>query len=144
MTGRNPASDRGTITSFAAVMALAFIMVAGMAYDGGQVLSAHTSARAYATKAARAAAQEIDLAALRQTGIATLDPGAAEAAALSYLDQIGVDGTVSVAGNTATVTVTIVQPIRVLPLPDRTVVATESASALSAEAPTAGELTPRR
>jgi hypothetical protein len=59
-----------------------------------------------------------------------LDPAAAEAAALAYLDEAGAAGTASVEGSTVTVTVTTVQPMHILPLPDRTVVATEEASAV--------------
>lgn len=130
---RRANSDQGSVTAFVAIVAVGLIMVAGMAFDGGQVLDAYATARSYATKAARAGAQEIDLTALRQSGETTLDPAAAEGAALAYLDDVGATGTVTVEGTTVTVTVTIVQPMRILPLPDRTVVATESASALSAD-----------
>lgn len=124
------ATDRGSVTAFVAVVAVALVMVAGMAYDGGQVLAAHASARSDAAKAARAGAQEIDLVVLRQTGESTLDPAAAEAAALAYLEEAGAVGTATVQGTTVTVTVTVVQPMHILPLPDRTVVATEEASAV--------------
>jgi hypothetical protein len=124
------ATDRGSVTAFVAVVAVALVMVAGMAYDGGQVLAAHASARSDAATAARAGAQEIDLVVLRQTGESMLDPAAAEAAALAYLDEAGAAGTASVEGSTVTVTVTTVQPMHILPLPDRTVVATEEASAV--------------
>jgi hypothetical protein len=124
------AGDRGSVTAFVAVVAVALVMVAGMAYDGGQVLAAHASARSDAAKAARAGAQEIDLVVLRQTVESTLDPAAAEAAALAYLDEAGAVGTATVEGSTVTVTVTAVQPMHILPLPDRTVVATEEASAV--------------
>jgi hypothetical protein len=118
------------VTAFVAVIAVALVMVAGMAYDGGQVLAAHATARSHAAKAARAGAQEIDLVTLRQTGESTLDPAAAEAAALAYLEEARAVGSASVEGSTVTVTVTVVQPMHILPLPDRTVVATEDASAV--------------
>jgi hypothetical protein len=118
------------VTSFVAIVAVALAMVAGMVYDGGQVLAAHASARADAAKAARAGAQEIDIALLRESGKVALQPAGAEAAALAYLDEAGAVGTATVEGNTVTVSVTIVQPMLILPLPDRTVVATEEASAV--------------
>ena len=122
-------SDSGGVTAFVAVVAVALVMVAGMAYDGGPVLAAHASARSDAAKAARAGAQEIDLSVLRATGEVALNPAAAEAAALAFLSDAGAAGTASVEGNAVTVTVTVVQPMHILPLPDRTVVATEEASA---------------
>jgi Flp pilus assembly protein TadG len=133
MTQRSDA-DQGSVTAFVAIVAVALIMVAGMAYDGGQVLAAHAAARSDAAKAARAGAQEIDLIALRQTGGATLDPAAAEAAALAFLEEAGATGTASVDGTTVTVTVTVVQPMHILPLPNRTVVATEEATAVEVAA----------
>lgn len=128
MRRRRP-SNEGAVTAFVAVVAVALVMVAGMAYDGGQVLAAHASARGDAAKAARAGAQEIDLEALRATGDVVLNPSAAEAAALAFLADAGAVGTASVEGNAVTVTVTVVQPMHILPLPDRTVTATEEASA---------------
>jgi hypothetical protein len=122
--------DEGSITAFVAIVAVALVMVAGMAYDGGQVLAAHAAARSDAAKGARAGAQEIDLVALRQTGETTLDPAAAEAAALAFLEEAGAVGIATIDGSTITVTVTVVQPMHILPLPDRTVVATEEASAV--------------
>ncbi len=116
--------DRGSITGFIAVIALSLIMVVGMVYDGGQVIAAQAAARSAADKAARAGAQEIDLATLRATGETTLNRHQAEIAALDYLDRVGVSGTVAVSGSSVTVTVTINQPMHILPAPDRTVTAT--------------------
>lgn len=61
------ADERGSITGFVAVIATALVMVAGMAYDGGQVIHAHNAARNDAEQAARAGAQQIDITHLRQT-----------------------------------------------------------------------------
>lgn len=66
--------DRGSITAFVAVVATALVLVAGMAYDGGQVIAAHNAARNDAEQAARAGAQQIDLDHLRATGNPRLDP----------------------------------------------------------------------
>jgi len=123
------------MTAFVVVVAVALVMVAGMAYDGGQIIAAQTRVRSDAAKAARAGAQEIDLTSLRANGGTALDPVAAEQAALGYLAEAGSTGAVTVDGASITVTVTAVQPMHILPVPDRTVVATETATALDQEAP---------
>lgn len=122
-------TDRGSVTAFVAVMATALVVVAGMAYDGGSVLTAQATARSHAAKAARAGAQQIDVDLLRSTGEVVLEPAAAQAAASAYLAQVGADGEVTVAADTVTVTVTIRQPMLILPIPDRTVTATDAATA---------------
>lgn len=125
--------EQGSITAFVAVVAVALVMVAGMAYDGGQVIAAQAAARSDADKAARAGAQEIDLTHLRSTGETVLDAALAEAAALSYLERAGSTGTATIDGASITVTVSITQPMRILPVPDRAVVVTETATALDEE-----------
>jgi hypothetical protein len=129
VTRCGPDPERGSVTAFVAVVATALVMVAGMAYDGGQVLAAHASARADAAKAARAGAQELDLTILRTTGDAVLDPTRAQAAATAYLHQAGAIGTVTVEGPSVTVTVTATQPLLILPGADRTIVVTQTATA---------------
>ena len=132
---RRATGDRGSITGFVAIVAVALVMVAGMAYDGGQVVAAQGQARSYAAKAARAGAQEIDLTALRSTGATVLDPVRAEASARAYLDEVDAFGTVTVDGTTVTVTVTVTQPMLILPVPDRAVIVTQTATALDEETP---------
>jgi len=127
--------DRGSITAFVAVVAFALVMVAGMAYDGGQVLVAHQAARNDAERAARAGAQEIDLTHLRLTHEPILDPAGAEAAAQAYLAQTGSSGTVAVDEASITVTVTRVQPLLILPGADRVITVRETASAMDGAAP---------
>ena len=129
------ARDRGSITAFVAVIAFALVMVAGMAYDGGQVLVAHQAARNDAERAARAGAQQIDLTHLRQTNQPRLDPAGAEAAAQGYLAQTGSSGTVAVDGATITVTVTRVQPLLILPSADRVITVSETATAMDGTTP---------
>lgn len=123
--------DEGSVTAFVAIVAIALVMVAGMAYDGGQVIAAHSRARSDAAKAARAGAQEIDITTLRSSGEAVLDARTAESAALAYLADVGATGTVTVDGPTITVTVTVIQPMRILPVSDRTIIVSETASALN-------------
>jgi Flp pilus assembly protein TadG len=124
-------NDEGSVTAFVAIVAIALVMVAGMAYDGGQVIAAHSRARSDAAKAARAGAQEIDITTLRSSGDTVLDARTAESAALAYLADVGATGTVTVDGPTITVTVTVIQPMRILPVSDRTIIVSETASALN-------------
>lgn len=131
----NPRDERGTITAFVAVVATALVLVAGMAYDGGQVIVAHTTARNDAERAARAGAQQIDLNHLRATNEPRLDPIAAEAAAVAYLERAGASGTARVTEASITVTVTRVQPLRILPGADRTIVVHETATAVDGPHP---------
>lgn len=123
------ATERGSVSAFVAVVALGLVMVAGLVYDGGQILSAQATARDLAANAARAGAQELDLDALRSEGVAVLDPGRAVAAAQDYLDASGVEGSAVVDGADITVTVLVDAQMRILPVPDRTVRATDTATA---------------
>lgn len=122
--------ERGSITAFVAVVATALVLVAGMAYDGGQVIRAHNAARNNAERAARAGAQQIDLDLLRATNEPRLDPAAAEAAAVDYLERAGVSGTATASDSSVTVTVTAVQRMLILPGADRTIVVSETAEAV--------------
>lgn len=127
--------DRGSLTAFVAVVAFALVMVAGMAYDGGRVIAAHTAARNDASQAARAGAQRIDLVHLRTANEPRLDPAKAEAAALAYLTETGATGTVAVDAASITVTVTRTQPLLILPGADRTIVVRETVTALDEVTP---------
>jgi len=127
-------SEAGSIGAFVAVVAVGLVMVAGMAYDGGQVVAAQATARDLASSAARAGAQEIDVDRLRSTGESMLDPDRAIASAQAFLAQAGFAGTMRVNGSSITVTVTLHQPMRILPVPDRAVTATDTATALNQEA----------
>lgn len=121
--------DRGSVSALVAVVATGLVMVAGLAYDGGQIVTAQATARDLAANAARAGAQEVDLDELRATGTAALDVDAATEAAEDYLAATGHRGTVTVEGSSITVSVDVVQPMLILPLPDRTVTATDTATA---------------
>lgn len=123
------------MTAFAAVIATALVMVAGMAYDGGAILTVHATARRDAAEAARAGAQQLDIDHLRATGELRLDPGDAVAAAEAYLLAAGATGTATVDGPEITVTVTARHDLLILPGPDRIVTAVQSATATDGTAP---------
>lgn len=121
--------ERGSASVLVAVLAIAFLMVAGLALDGGRKLGALSEARDLADNAARAGAQAVDTDAYQLTGNPSLDPGEAQQVAADYLAATGHTGIVVVNGSTVTVTVTLSVPTRFLPGPF-TVHATESATAV--------------
>lgn len=124
--------ERGSVSPFLAVIAVALVMVAGLVYDGGEVLAAQARARDLAGNAARAGAQEIDLDALRLTGRPRLEPVRAAAAANAFLVDEGVAGDVLVVGERITVTVRLSYDMRILPGPGRSIAATASVLAVAA------------
>jgi len=116
-------SEEGTISAFVAVLTVALVAVAGLAYDGGQIVRATADARDVASAAARAGTQQLAIDQVH-AGRAWLDPAAAEQAAADYLATIGANGTVAVTDIDVIVTVTVTQPMRILPLPDRQITVT--------------------
>jgi Flp pilus assembly protein TadG len=122
--------ERGQVTAMWAILALALLVLGGLVYDGGQILTARRDANNLARQAARAGAQQLDEDSIR-AGNPTLDPVAAEAAARQFLARRSVTPTfVDVQGSTVTVTVTMTQPTPLLALvgiDDRTVTSTASA-----------------
>lgn len=122
--------ERGSVSAFVAVIGLGLVMVAGLVYDGGQVLAAQATARDLAANAARAGAQEIDLDTLRAEQRVVLDPDRATSAAYDYLARHGATGSVEIDGSRVTVTATVHQPLHILPGADRDVAATDSADAV--------------
>ena len=123
-------ADDGVVTSMVAVLAVALIACAGLAYDGGAVITATAAARDVAGSAARTAAQQLDVEAIH-SGRVELDPFAARQAADAVLAAAGMLGAVSVNGDTVTVTVFSTVDMRLLPGADRAVSATVSATAVS-------------
>jgi Flp pilus assembly protein TadG len=113
---RAGAGERGQVTVFLVVAVIGLLALVGLVLDGGLALAAKVEAIGRAQEAARAGAQQLDLDAYRADGTLTLDPDQARAAAYDYLATIGATGTVSVAGDTITVTVTAVQPTQLLGL----------------------------
>lgn len=123
-------SEEGSVTVFVVGLTLALMMVAGLVYDGGRILAARREAHNLADNAARAAAQAVDLDALRSGAPVELDPLAAQVAAEDYLAATGHDGEVLVTADTVEVTVTITTPMVLLQLAgisERTVTASGQA-----------------
>ena len=121
--------ERGSISIFIAVLAVAFLTVAGLAVDGGRKLGALSDSRDLADNAARAGAQAVDTDTYRTTGAVLLDPAAATRAASDYLAATGHTGQITVTADTVTVTVHLRVNTRFLPGPFN-VSATQSATAI--------------
>ena len=71
--------DRGSITVYTAVFTIVVIFLLGLIVDGGIAMNARERAADIAAQAARAASDDIDLAALRG-GVVRMAPGACGAA----------------------------------------------------------------
>ena len=108
--------DRGTVTVFVVVFMAVLMLVAGLVFDGGNVLAARQQAANVAASAARAGAQALNITAARTSGGAPLDAAAAIDRADNYLTQTGYVGTTTVHGNEVLVEVTITQPTFLLGL----------------------------
>jgi len=99
---RGDDAERGSVTLFVAVVAVALLIAIGLVVDGGQHISASQLADNAAGEAARAAGQHI-------TGAAVVgsppeaDTARAVQAARDYLDAADVAGTVTVSGSQITV-----------------------------------------
>ena len=125
--------ERGALSTFMAVIALALLMAAGLAVDGGRKVNALREASHLADNAARAGAQAVDLDTLRTTGELRLVPEEATARVTDYLARLGHTAEVTVAGDTITVTISLtVEPV-LLPTGPITVTATETAAAITQE-----------
>ena len=127
---RRLAEEDGTISAFVAVLAVALVAVAGLAYDGGQIIRAAAEARDLAGAAARAGVQQLATADVH-AGRAWLDEAAAEQAASQHLAATGTTGNVTVTDTDVRVTVTVTQPMRLLPMPDRQITVTAVSSTSS-------------
>jgi hypothetical protein len=112
--------ERGSVAVFTVVFAIAVVFLTALIVDGGIAMSARQRAADIAEQAARAAAGDIDVIALRTTGTARIGPGACLRAGLlvqgyARAASTGVDRVTSavmtacqvIGTNTATVQVTI-------------------------------------
>lgn len=99
--------DRGSMSLFLAMSALAILMVMGLLVDGGGALNASNRATSLAQEAARTAGQQIDPAQAIEGTAITIDPDAARAAALDYLAAANVQGDVEITGGGQDLTVTV-------------------------------------
>ena len=126
-SGRD-ARQRGSITLlFVIVVPVLLFGVGGLVLDGGGIITTKRAAINQAEQAARAGAQGLATEAVRAGGGHLLDAARAQEAAMSYLGAIGRSGSVDVAGDRVSVTVTVSRPMKLLPLPAVRVSGTASA-----------------
>jgi hypothetical protein len=97
--------ERGEVSELVAVVFVAIVLVIGLVVDGGAKMTAASEASSIAQQAARVGGQPLD-SLPADGGTAHLDAGSAAAAAQSYLDQAGVDGSVRII-NDSTIEVTV-------------------------------------
>jgi len=109
MTAGIVSDERGSLTVFFVVLAVALFALVGLVIDSGRAIAARGEAMEQAEQAARAGAGQLSTQALR-TGNIEVDPGAAVEAAQEYLASVGDSGSVSVAGNVVTVRVQGTEP----------------------------------
>jgi Flp pilus assembly protein TadG len=93
-------SDRGSVTLLLAVWVVAIVAVIGLAVDGGAKVRAIQRADNIAAEAARAAGQAIDPTLAVPGTDQVLEINQAKAAGDAYLRAAGVQGVVTVVGNT--------------------------------------------
>lgn len=125
---RGHRDDTGQATAFIAIVAVALIMVAGMAYDGGQFLRTYLEASDLAEAAARAGAQATGPGDLL-SGAMSLDPVAAQANVDEFMAASGHPGAAAATttADSVTVVVTLEQSPYILPIGSRSISATATA-----------------
>jgi hypothetical protein len=119
--------DRGFVTAFVVIFAVALVFVAGLVLDGGRMLSEHRRAGNLADSAARAGAQAISEDLVRAGATEILDVDAAEAAACDFVASTGYSCAAQAVGNRVNVTVTGSIDLLLLPGASPQVVAEGSA-----------------
>ncbi|KIH97609.1 hypothetical protein LP52_17985 [Streptomonospora alba] len=127
MTPTAVREDRGQVTAFVVIIALALVLLFALVAEGGAALSTRSRALSLAQEAARAGAQQLDLAAYRAGETAALNALAAEQAAQAFLRRSGADGQARVDGATVTVTARLDHTFTLLPLGTRPMAATATA-----------------
>jgi Flp pilus assembly protein TadG len=99
-------TQRGSASVWALlIISGAFTVLLGLVVDGGRVLDARTAASRAAAQAARAGADALSSASVRN-GQRAINVEVAKARAQAYLRDTGLTGSVTVTGRTVTVTVT--------------------------------------
>ncbi|WP_067605230.1 TadE/TadG family type IV pilus assembly protein [Nocardiopsis listeri] len=120
--------DRGQVSAFVVIMALAFLLCLGLVYEGGELLQARRQTATLAQEAARVGAQQLDWATYRDGGDEVpLDAGAAASAAQAFLGSAGATGTVNVSGDSVTVTCALTYSFTLIPAGSTTVETTATA-----------------
>jgi hypothetical protein len=126
-------ADRGSATGWAIGTILVGLLIVALVFDGAAAMTARAAALDVAQQAARAGADQLDLALLRDTGQVGIDPAAAQATAQQWLQNAGVEGAVSATAAQVEVRVTVTQPtvlLAVVGIPTFTITAAATAQPL--------------
>ncbi|GAA4898306.1 pilus assembly protein TadG-related protein [Streptomonospora salina] len=121
--------DEGQASVFVVAITAAVLACIALVWDAGGMLATRGQAGTIAAEAARAGAQQLDLAAFRATGERELAPAEAARTARSYLARSGATGTVAVEEARITVTARLDYESRLLPIGARTAQARATAAA---------------
>jgi Flp pilus assembly protein TadG len=108
--------DRGSATAFGLFLIVVVLVLAGAMIEGGNAMSARGHATDVAQQAARAGADKLDLAVLRNDGLVRIDPAAAQSGATAFLAQVGETGTVTATPTQVFVAVTVTRPGILVPI----------------------------
>ncbi len=124
--------EAGQVTAFVAIIAVALLMAAGLVLDGGRILTAKREALNEAEQAAHAGVQGLAVEQVRGGATAGADPDRATQQVADYLGRIGrTDYSMSVSGDSVTVTVRINRPLLILPGGSKTMSGTSTARTVS-------------
>lgn len=117
-TGAGDGGEGGSASVFLLITLTGLLLIVGLVADGGLKLRATQRADAVAAEAARAGGQSIDLPTAVSSAAVRVDRQRAANAANAYLATTGHTGTVGIAddGTTLTVSVTITSPTAFLNL----------------------------
>ncbi len=107
--------ERGAATVWMIGVTVSTFALVALVLDGGAMLRARSDAFSVADAAARVGAQQLDPDAAVE-GLTVLDPIAAERAVMDYLNDVGIAGRASVAGDTVTITVSSEAELQMLRL----------------------------
>jgi len=106
--------DTGSVSGYTIITSLAGLAFAGLVLDAGLAIATKVDAVSIAQSSARAGAGELDVAYLRATGVIRLDPVKAHSTAQQWMNNAGLTGSVTVAGNTVTVSASTAQDTQLL------------------------------
>jgi hypothetical protein len=129
-------NDRGSATGWAIGTIIVGLLIVALVFDGAAAMTARAAALDAAQQAARAGADQLDLALLREQGVVAIDPAAAQATAEQWLHNADAEGAVNATAADVTVTVTVTQPtvlLAVVGIPTFTITAAATAQPLAGQ-----------
>ena len=129
-------ADRGSATGWAIGTIIVGLLIVALVFDGAAAMTARATALDVAQQAARAGADQLDLALLREQAVVAIDPAAAQDAAQQWLHNADAEGAVNATAADVTVTVTVIQPtvlLAVVGIPTFTITAAATAEPLAGQ-----------